>query len=206
MNASVLQADQLSCQRGERLLWQNIQFQLPQGQLLQVAGANGAGKTSLLRILAGLARAESGSVTWQGVCIHQQKSFYQQQLHYLGHQTAVKNELTVWENCRLNPNDCHAELLAQTIKKMGLATHAEHFGYQLSQGQKQRVALVRLLLSTAPIWIVDEPFTALDADIMADIQTAFAQKLQQGGIIILTTHRPLTLPALMAHTTVLPLE
>ncbi len=193
MEECPLQAQGLSCMRGDRVLWDNIEFRLVRGQLLQITGANGCGKTSLLKVLAGLAKAHAGSVVWQGRCIQKQKTIYQQQIHYLSHQTSIKNALTVKENLYLNlqkkVSDQH---LSVAVAKVGLSVFQDHFGYQLSQGQKQRVALARLLLSHASLWILDEPFTALDTEMMEDLQSSFRSQLQSGGMIILTTHRPLT--------------
>lgn len=192
----MLTVQHLSCRKGERLLWQDLNFAVSPGQLLQIAGANGSGKTSLLRVLTGLAPAHTGEVSWQGVAIGKRKSAYQQQLHYLGHQAAVKSELTVQENLRFNLQKTAKKSVNTAIEQVGLTTHRDHFGHQLSQGQKQRVALARLLLNPARLWILDEPLAGLDTDMIEHLQQIFAEQLQQGGMIILTTHRPLTLPAL----------
>ncbi len=193
MDQVPLQVHGLSSIRGDRVVWDNIQFQLARGQLLQITGANGCGKTSLLKVLAGLAKAHEGSVIWQGRCIQKQKINYQQQIHYLSHQTSVKNALTVKENLYLNLQKKASDKdISVAVAKVGLSFFQDQFGYQLSQGQKQRVALARLLLSHASLWVLDEPFTALDTDMMEDLQLSFHSQLQSGGMIILTTHRPLT--------------
>ncbi len=202
----MLHVSNLSCQRGERCLWQNLNFELAQGKLLQITGPNGSGKTSLLRILSGLAPAHSGVVCWQGQTITQQKSEYQQQLNYLGHHPAVKNELTVYENLLFNLSkqllpQSHLALLAE----VGLAAQSHCFGYQLSQGQKQRVAIARLLLNSARLWILDEPLAGLDVEMIEKLQLIFANYIRQGGIIVLTTHRPLTLDALISNSSQLSL-
>lgn len=195
----MLQANQLSYLCGERLLWRDLQFEVFPGQLLQVSGANGCGKTSLLRVMTGLAPASAGAVMWQGVSIAKQKEGYQRQLHYLGHQTAVKNELTVSENLRLNGHSMGKISYLSAIGQVGLTTHLNHLGSQLSQGQKQRVALARLLLSTARLWILDEPMAGLDAEMGDKLETIFTHHLQQGGMIVLTTHRPLISAVLAPH-------
>ena len=201
----MLQADQLSYQRSERRLWQDIQFELAPGKLLQITGPNGCGKTSLLRVLTGLAPASTGAVYWQGRSICQQKMAYQQQMHYLGHQPAIKGELTVRENLQFNLAKVSAQSWLTAIAQVGLAEHINHWGYQLSQGEKQRVALARLLQSGALLWILDEPLAGLDAGMIETLQLIFANHLQQGGMIVLTTHRPLTL-APLSHSQQLELQ
>lgn len=192
----MLTIHRLSCRRGEHFIWQDLNFTVAPGQLLQITGANGSGKTTLLRVLTGLAFADQGEICWQGMPIGQQKWVYQQQLHYVAHQPAVKNELTVQENLRFNVQKTSRKSVPKVIEQVGLTTHTYHFGYQLSQGQKQRVALARLFLSEARLWILDEPLAGLDVSMIDSLQQIFAEHLQQSGSIILTTHRPLTLPAL----------
>jgi heme exporter protein A len=189
----MLTVDQLSGRRGERTLWQDIQFTLPPGRLLQVTGANGCGKTSLLRVLAGLASPATGMIRWQEQPIDRRKTTYQQQLSYLGHQSAVKQELTVQENLRFNGGCTDNPAWEAALAKVGLAEYAHHWGYQLSQGQKQRVALARLLLKSAPLWILDEPLSGLDAEMTHALQRIFVDQLAKGGMIVLATHHPIAL-------------
>lgn len=195
----MLQAHKLSCRRHDQLIWQNLEFELPPGKLLQIVGANGSGKTSLLRILAGLAAAAGGNIFWQGQAISDYPAGYQQQLHYVGHQPAVKNELTTRENLQLTLTRSSAQSWLQALQVMGLADRQDHYGYQLSQGQKQRLALARLLLNPLPLWILDEPFAGLDAQMIEALQIILANHLQQGGTVVLTTHRPLAHAALAAN-------
>lgn len=189
---NMLQVDNLSCWRGERCLWQGLAFTLLPGQLLQITGANGNGKTSLLRILAGLAAARSGIITWRGVPITQRSASYQQQLCYLGHQPAVKSELTVQENLCFSLQNSSVQSRTQALAQVKLEAYRDYFGYQLSQGQRQRLGLARLLTTSTPLWILDEPLAGLDAEMITTLQTIFAEQLQRGGNIVLTTHRPLT--------------
>ncbi len=198
----LLQVLNLSFSRGERLLATELNFNVATGELLQIMGPNGAGKTSLLRILSGIGIAKSGTVSWQGLPISQQKALYQQQIYYLSHQTAIKNELTVWENLHFNFQKYETYKVEEVMHTLNLSRMKENFGYQLSQGQKQRVALARVLLSEARLWILDEPFTALDEVIMGYIQNALINKLNKGGLIILTTHRPLTIKSLKTIQTI----
>ena len=195
----MLQAYKLSCRRNDQLIWQNLEFELPPGKLLQIVGANGSGKTSLLRILAGLAANAAGNVFWQGKAISDNLTDYQQQLHYVGHQPAVKNELTAEENLQLTSTQSSPQSRIQALNAMGLSDQQNHFGYQLSQGQKQRLALARLLLNPLPLWILDEPLAGLDAQMIESLQMILAGHIQQGGTVVFTTHRPLAHPALTAN-------
>lgn len=186
----MLQVENLSCIRGERSLWQGIQFELLPGKLLQITGANGSGKTSLLRILAGLAPPDTGAIYWQGTPVADQKSVYLQQLHYFSHQSGVKNELSVRENIRFRlRRACTEKSLSAALEQAGLSEHSDHFGRQLSQGQKQRLALAALFLSDVPLWILDEPFANLDAEMVEKLKIIFTEKVRSGGAIILSTHR-----------------
>ncbi len=189
-----LEINQLSLKRGERWLWQELKFGIKTGEWLQITGENGSGKTSLLRVLAGLAQPTSGNLNWQGQPVKKEMLAYQEQLHYLGHQTAVKMDLTVFENLSLS---IHQSLRISEINKVldsvSLSTFKHTPLYALSQGQKQRVGLARLLLHEVPLWILDEPFAGLDQDMIIRIQKIFAEKLAREGLIILTSHQPLNL-------------
>ncbi|MBS0351293.1 MAG: cytochrome c biogenesis heme-transporting ATPase CcmA [Proteobacteria bacterium] len=189
----MLQVNNLNCCRGDRCLWQNLNFSVDQQQLLLVTGQNGAGKTSLLRILAGLGRFYQGQVNWRKVSIAQLKSDYQQQIHFLGHSNAIKNELTVEENLLLNSGySVKKSQVHAIIKLLELTPCLKRFGQELSQGQKQKVALARLFLKFAPLMILDEPFAHLDSSMIEKLQMMLADYLSQGGILILSTHMPLT--------------
>lgn len=186
-----LQINELSCTRGDRDLFAGLGFTLKPGELLQVEGHNGCGKTSLLRIVSGLMPEESGDVLWGGV-EKSETDFYADTM-YLGHQTGIKHELTALENLDFSrqmqkPNNrCRYEVL----EKLGLRGFEDVPCLQLSAGQKRRVGLARLLLSDCQLWILDEPFTALDVDGVALVEKICAEHCAQGGMILLTTHQPL---------------
>lgn len=194
----MLSVSHLTCQRGERVLFRDLSFDLPAGQWLQVAGANGAGKTSLLRILAGLSEPVSGQVTWNGQALREDREAYHADLLYLGHQGALKEELTPVENLTLSlgmegfPPD--AIRVTEALHRFGLQGRETLPARYLSAGQRRRVLLSRLLLRPAPLWILDEPFTALDVHAVATLCELIQNHLTTGGCAILTSHQTLSLP------------
>ncbi|MBI5751165.1 MAG: cytochrome c biogenesis heme-transporting ATPase CcmA [Hydrogenophilales bacterium] len=192
----MLEAAHLTCQRGERTLFTNLSFTLGAGELLQVAGPNGSGKTSLLKLLCGLSHSVAGEIRWQGKPAHGED--FRRQLFYLGHQHAVKEELSALENLHIS-TDLAGEPLTDeealdALDRMGLAGREHLPAKVLSQGQKRRVALARLLVSKAPLWILDEPLTALDVGAVDLIQSRLAEHLAHQGLVVLTTHQALHVP------------
>lgn len=191
----MLEAVDLACERGSRRLFSGLSFTLAAGELLLVTGPNGAGKTSLLRILCGLTPPSGGEVRWQGKTIAGLGEEFRGQLFYLGHHNGVKDELTARENllisCRLAGEPLTEDAARATLAHMGLAGREDLPARLLSQGQRRRVALARLLITRAPLWILDEPLTALDARAVALIQGRLAAHLAAGGLVVLTTHQPI---------------
>lgn len=190
-----LKATNLSAARAGRCLFQALSFQVSSGEILQILGPNGSGKTTLLRLLSGLSWPESGEIYWDEQQIQQVKDDYHQNLLYLGHQQGVKLGLTVQENLQL---DCalseHQKLLTvdAALNEVGLAAAKTLQAQFLSAGQLQRLALARLLLIPAPLWILDEPFHHLDKQACVALQQRLAIHIQQGGLVVLTSHTPLT--------------
>lgn len=198
----MLEALGLTCVRGDRRLFHNLSVSLSPGQLLQVEGGNGAGKTSLLRILAGLGHPALGEVRWHGQAITRQRDIYHRHLLYLGHLGALKDELTPLENLLAEARAAGLEgidavRVLEALERVGLRRIAGLPVRVLSAGQRRRTALTRLLLSPPPLWILDEPFNALDADSVALLQDTLEAHVASGGMAVLTSHQPLTL----AHTT-----
>ena len=195
-----LQACQLACTRGERQLFNDINFEISAGDAMRVAGTNGSGKTSLLRMLCGLAFPATGEVRWHGRNIRAVREEFGNQLIYLGHANGVKDDLVAWENIviasTLSGNPVSRDDAYAALEQLGLARAADLPTRALSQGQRKRVALARLWLGMkTPLWILDEPFTALDQDAVALLCNTLNEHLAHGGMVIYTTHQEITLRA-----------
>lgn len=199
----MLEAADIECMRGDRVLFRNVSFTLERGTLLRIAGANGSGKTSLLRIVCGLAVPTAGVVRWEGQDVRQLREEYWKHVVYIAHANAVKDDLTAQENveigCALAGLRISAEDAARALEQFGVAHCALLPVRALSQGQRRRVALARLALSgPAAVWVLDEPFTALDTAAVAFLQGLIAAHLASGGIVILTTHQEVSIVAAVA--------
>ncbi len=201
----MLQILDLECVRGDLLLFSGLNFALESGELLHVKGANGSGKTTLLRTVCGLSHPESGKVLWQGESIWKQGESYRDELTYIGHLNGVKDELTVLENLRIATmlsGEQHSEdQLIDALVKIGLGERIDLPAKMLSQGQRRRVSLARLLLTKSTLWILDEPYTALDVSVIATLQQVIAQHLQCGGMVLLTTHQDVDIEGVVKQLT-----
>ena len=196
----MIEAVDLRCERGERLLFSGLSFSAEHGTLLRVAGPNGTGKTSLLRIMCGLLEPTAGEVRWKGGNIRRLREDYWKDLVYIGHLNGVKDDLTVRENLRvavgLGGRRATESDLARALDAVGLAGFEDSMARFLSQGQRRRVALVRLYVSaTVPLWILDEPFTALDTRGVAALSDLIARHVGGGGTVVLTTHQEVPVDA-----------
>ncbi|WP_256080314.1 cytochrome c biogenesis heme-transporting ATPase CcmA [Massilia sp. YIM B04103] len=183
----------LACVRGAATLFSDIGFSLGRGEALRVQGGNGSGKTSLLRLLCGLARPDQGEVCWQGETLARCRPLFHANLLYAGHADALKPELLAWENLAYGglPGIRHSRAQAYaSLEQMGLAAEAELPVRLLSQGQRKRVALARLHLARQrPLWILDEPFSALDQRALDSVAQLLAAHLAGGGMLVYTTHQ-----------------
>ncbi|MBB1074219.1 cytochrome c biogenesis heme-transporting ATPase CcmA [Rhodoferax sp. 4810] len=199
----MLTVTNLSLRRGERLLFTTLNFQLPAGALLHVRGRNGSGKTTLLRALCGLLPIEQGDIQWRGQTLTSLAEDYYQDLFFLGHLNGIKGDLTALENLRVAGRLTHnfaTEIELQTaLNTIGLMNCSDLPTRILSQGQKKRVALARLIFSRAALWILDEPFTALDIEAVALVQQLITNHIKNGGSVILTTHQEVALTSGTLH-------
>lgn len=191
----MLEIRNLACTRGDHLLFTDLNFTLHAGEILQVQGVNGSGKTTLLRTLCGLVTPTAGQIHWHGKNIHELDEEYHAEMIYLGHLNAIKDELNALENLHINAGlaGCqvdHEQILA-ALQRMGLRGRETLPVKALSQGQCRRVALARLLIGHFPLWILDEPLTALDVDAVELMQNLIGEHLANKGMVIYTTHQAL---------------
>ena len=184
----------LTCERGERTLFTGMSFTVAPGSLVRIAGSNGAGKTTLLRLLTGLMRPAEGEIFWRGEPILKAAQDFWRELCYIGHRNGVKDDLSVMENVLINARiaslSCTPEAARAALAAVGLSDYEDVPAGQLSQGQRRRVALARLWLSeSVPLWILDEPFTALDVKGVARLADLVSKHVAEGGVVMLVTHQ-----------------
>ncbi len=191
----MLEISNLACSRGDHLLFSDLNFSLSVGELLQVQGANGSGKTSLLRTLCGFMMPVAGEIRWRGQNIRELGDAFYAEMIYLGHLNAIKDELNALENLHISAglSGCKVDdkQVIAALRRMGLRGRETLPVKVLSQGQRRRVALARLLLSNASLWILDEPLTALDVGAVGLMQELIGEHLVNNGMVIYTTHQPL---------------
>jgi len=196
---TMLTATHLACSRGERRLFEGVDFALEAGEWLHVKGANGSGKTTLLRTLVGLSPADTGRVDWCGRDIHDEPEAYRRDVAYLGHPAALKDDLSTAENLRvaleIDGVAVDEEALAGALRRMSLEDRSDLRARQLSAGQRRRLLLARLLLRPARLWVLDEPFAPLDAASVELLGGLLQAHLDRGGIGVVTSHQPVPLAA-----------
>ncbi|OEF23671.1 cytochrome c biogenesis heme-transporting ATPase CcmA [Vibrio rumoiensis] len=190
----MLEVRDLTAIRDEKELFQSIAFSVSPGDLIQVEGRNGSGKTTMLRIITGLGDCESGKILWKGVDTHKDRDAFHEDLLFIGHQTGVKKELTAFENLSFYQKMNGSKGVTEddiwlALAKVGLAGKEDIPAGKLSAGQQRRVALARLWLSKHPLWILDEPLTAIDKQGIKVIEALFIEHTNQGGMILFTTHQ-----------------
>ncbi|MGB1272041.1 MAG: cytochrome c biogenesis heme-transporting ATPase CcmA [Endozoicomonas sp.] len=194
----MLEVIQLECERDDRRLFTNLSFTLSPGELLQIEGRNGAGKTTLLRILAGLSTAWTGRIFWQGKPMAKVYGDFRLACYFLGHRPGLKLELTPLENLswrlQLANSPAAHTALYEALEKVGLSGYEQVPCSHLSAGQLRRVALAGLLACCATLWILDEPFTAIDVDGVSWLESLLSDHGERGGMVLVTSHQPLKAP------------
>jgi heme exporter protein A len=192
----MLEAADLECERGGRVLFHKLSFSLAGGESLRIAGANGSGKTSLLRILCGLLSPTQGEVRWRGQPIRRLAEEYSRELVHIGHAPGLKDELTAAENLEISCTLAGIAVSTQAVRDslVGFGLPLEKPIRQLSQGQRRRAALARLALSeSVPLWLLDEPFAALDAPATQRTEELILQHIRHGGAVAYSAHQPSTI-------------
>lgn len=202
----MLELQGLACARGGRSLFSGVALTLQPGQLLRVGGVNGAGKTSLLRLLCGLLAPAQGQVRWGGQNIVGLRDEFNRQLVYIGHAAALKDDLSALENlqaaCVLGGHHCSDDEALAALAQAGLRGRERVPARTLSQGQRRRVALARLeLAASARLWVLDEPFNALDSAATAWLLALITAQLQRGGMVVLTSHQSVALSDALPQVT-----
>ena len=190
----MLDVTNLECVRGDRPLFRGLSFAVRPGELLHVVGANGSGKTTLLRTLCGLSRPAAGEIRWHNADIRELGDDYHRQLAYVGHLNGIQGELTARENLRAAGDLAGAASgtgIDAALARVGLTAYRDFPAKILSQGQKRRLALARLALIPKPLWILDEPFSALDTHSLGAMTALLSGHLATGGMIIITSHQDL---------------
>jgi heme exporter protein A len=198
----MLDCKNLTCVREDQILFQNLTFNVQAGEILQIEGENGVGKTSLFRLIIGLSLPYSGEILWQKKSTLLERCSFHQKLLYLGHKSGVKAELSALENLqffqKMYPSYDGVDL-CDVLAKVGLVGYEDVLTGQLSAGQQRRVALARLWLNDCPLWLLDEPFITIDKSGVAVLEKLIVEHAKNGGLVVLTTHQDLKiLPELLS--------
>lgn len=195
--AELLSGHSLCLIRGDRCLFKDVAFALNPGELLFVAGANGSGKTSLLRAIAGLLDLESGELRWNGQPVQQNRQQFRASMAWFAHRVGFKGDLSATQNLRFEAGlrAFRSSNIADVLQRVGVARGSSLPVRALSAGQQRRVGLARLVLADAPLWMMDEPFTNLDTDGQALVRELISEHLANGGACAVASHQPISIDA-----------
>ena len=201
MSDGLFAARGLACMRGDRTLFAGLSLELAEGQALHVRGPNGLGKTTLLRALCGLSRPARGEVRWRGELITDLADDFTAEVAYVGHLNGIQGDLTAGENLEVARRvfarrTTPPQVVSEALERVGLRAIADRPARYLSQGQKRRLALARLLVLRRPLWILDEPFTALDAASVAGLSALIGEHLAAGGLALIVSHQAFDIPGI----------
>lgn len=196
-----LQARQLACERDDRWLFQGLDLDIRSGEIVRIEGPNGSGKTTLLKILSGQLSDYQGELSWNGTAMKDAREHFLANLLYLGHAPGIKSGLSPLENLSwyqaLSGERGNEEQRLNALENVGLAGFEDVPAGQLSAGQQRRIALARLTLTPRALWVLDEPFTAIDRHGVADLERQLVEHAQAGGCVLVTTHHELTASPLL---------
>jgi heme exporter protein A len=196
--SQMLEARALTCVRGDKKLFSDLSLRVGSGECLHVRGENGVGKTSLLRLLTGLSKPEAGQVLWNDQSISADPNIFHRELLFLGHRDALKEDLSALENLQMYAalDDVQLPLdgALAALVRFGLRGRENLPVHCLSAGQKRRVLMARMLIRGARLWILDEPFNALDVHAVTELQGLIAEHTATGGLVVLTSHQTVSLP------------
>lgn len=200
----MLDVSNLACSRGDHRLFSGLSFALHPGEIMQVLGENGSGKTTLLRTLCGFVSADEGRIAWNGALVSSLGESFHAEMLYLGHLNAIKDDLSALENLKISAAlsglGLDEAIAKSVLRRLGLKGRERLPCKVLSQGQRRRVALARLLVNEARLWILDEPLAALDVRAVKLIQELIGEHLARGGMVIFTTHQPLEIDGITVRT------
>ena len=187
-SAALISGRALLCERDDRILFEALDFDWRSGQIVRISGPNGAGKSTLIRIVLGLGASFDGALFFKGEPMQRARYDFRSQLLYLGHQVGIKTSLTPEENLNWLCPQASKDQIYGALAKVGLQGFEDVLAQGLSAGQQRRVALARLYLEEKSIWILDEPFTAIDKDGVAQLEQRIIEHAKDGGLVVLTTH------------------
>ena len=195
---NIFSAENLTCSRGGRTVFTDLDFTLQAGGVLVLVGPNGSGKSSLLRLMAGLLKPESGNIKWDAEAINEDPERHGARLHYVGHHDAIKPALSVLENVSfwaslMNGGSARVDSISTALETLGIGHLEKVPGRLLSAGQKRRANLARVLATPAPLWLLDEPTTALDKETIKRLETTINHHCAGGGMVVISTHSDMQL-------------